>query len=150
MTLRWHWGTGIALVYIAFAAATVGFAAYAMDQRVELVSDDYYARALGQDRHMAAIANAGALGGAFRIEVGVDGRSVTLTWTGDRRPDAGGTATLYRPSDAAADRVIPLAPNQHGVQRIDLAGLAAGRWLAQIQWRSDGRDYYVEQAVVAR
>jgi nitrogen fixation protein FixH len=150
MTFRWHWGTGIALVYASFAVATVGFAVYAMDQRVDLVSEDYYAHALGQDRHMAAVANAAALGDAFRLDVSEDGRLVTLTWIGGARPDGGGTATLYRPSSAAADRMLAVAPDSLGVQRIDLARLPAGRWQAQIQWRAQGRDYYVERTVVAR
>ena len=148
MTFRW--GTGIALVYAIFAAATVGFGVYAMDQRVDLVSEDYYARALGEDRHMAAIANVSALGNTFRIDVADDGRRLTLTWPRDRRPAAGGSVTLYRPSSAAADRVIALAPDSQGVQQVDLSGFAAGRWLAQVQWRSQNRDYYIEQVITAR
>jgi hypothetical protein len=46
--------------------------------------------------------------------------------------------------------MLAVAPDSLGVQRIDLARLPAGRWQAQIQWRAQGRDYYVERTVVAR
>lgn len=144
--MRLNWGTGIALAYTVFAVATMGFAVFAMDQKVELVSEDYYQRAMHHDDRMAAVANAEALGRAFRLDA--DDRQLTLTWT-TARPDRGaGTVTLYRPSDAGADRSIPLDPDASGAQRIALAGLAPGRWLVQVQWRAGERQYYVERTLV--
>lgn len=46
MTIRLHWGTGIALAYTTFALATIGFVVFAMQRPVDLVSADYYADAL--------------------------------------------------------------------------------------------------------
>lgn len=150
MKIRWHWGTAIAAVYVGFAAATVAFVVFAAGQRVELVSADYYQRALEHDRRMAAVANAAGLGAAFRIEPSADGGSVALVWTQARPEKDAGTVTLYRASDAAFDRRIALAPGEDGRQTIALAGLPSGRWLVQVQWRAGGREFYAEQAVVAR
>ena len=80
MTLRFHWGMGIALGYVAFAAATLGFVVFAMEQPVELVSGDYYQRALKHDDRMAAEANASLLGDTFSAVDASDGRIVTLNW----------------------------------------------------------------------
>lgn len=148
--LRWHWGFGIAAVYLLFAAATVGFAVFAMEQRVELVSADYYQRALQYDQRMAAEANAAALDGAFRAEPAADGRMIRLIWSAAQPARGGGVVSLYRPSDSTLDRSWPVAPDDRGAQQLSLAGLPAGRWLLQVQWRAGGRDFYVEQAVVAR
>lgn len=150
MRFRWHWGTGIAAVYVSFAAATIAFAVFAMGQRVELVSADYYQRALDYDRRMAAVANAAAHRDAVRIDASPDGRTLTLIWV-DHRPDTdAGAVTLYRASDATFDRMIAVAPDHRGRQTISLAGLPPGRWLVQVLWRASGCEFYIEQAVTAR
>ena len=58
MRITFNWGTGIALVYIAFAVATTGFVTFAMNRSVDLVSADYYAQSLQQDQQMDAEQNA--------------------------------------------------------------------------------------------
>ncbi len=148
MTLKWNWGTGIALAYSTFALATLGFVTFAMSRPVSLVSDDYYEQSLREDARRDAIANATSLGLA-----------VTLTRTDSQdlvvhlpREQAGasGTLTFYRASDAARDRVIPLALRADGTQPVSLRGLDAGQWLAQLRWTANGRAYYIEQPLVVR
>jgi hypothetical protein len=55
--------------------------------------------------------------------------------------------TLYRPSHAAADRVVPLALDVRGEQRVPVAGLESGRWIVKLAWQVQGRHYYREEAV---
>jgi hypothetical protein len=147
MTLRWNWGTGIALVYAAFAAATMGFVVFAMDQKVELVSEDYYQVGLAHDGRMAAAAGGASLGDAMRIEILAAERAATIVWTRARPGRGDGTVTFYRPSDASVDRVIPVDPDPNGRQWISLAGAPAGRWLVRVAWRAGDREYFVERAV---
>jgi nitrogen fixation protein FixH len=148
--MKLHWGTGIAVVYALFAAATLGFAAFAMGQEVDLVSPDYYQRALRHDARMAASANALALGDALRVHADEDGRGVGVTWM-DARPEPGeGTITLYRASNAGSDRTVAIDPDAGGRQRISLADLTPGVWKVQIHWRAGGREYYAERRVFAR
>src|SRR5207237_4363878 len=145
--MKMHWGLGISLVYAVFAAATTGFVVFAMDQPVDLVNEDYYARAVRQDSRMMAIANTAALGAAFRADVAEDGRTLTLRWPAGAQAESG-SLSLYRPSDAAADRRVPLALHAQR-QDVDLATLRPGRWVAQVEWQSQGRSYYAERTVVA-
>jgi nitrogen fixation protein FixH len=58
--------------------------------------------------------------------------------------------TLYRPSDAHADRSVRLALDANGVQRIDIANATRGHWVVQLQWHAGERDYYRERAVQLR
>jgi hypothetical protein len=148
--MRLHWGAGIAATYITFAAATSGFVAFAMGQRVELVRPDYYEYSLAHDAHRAAAARAAALGDAFAIEVSADGRLVTVTWPGAQAGSARGAIGLYRPSDVTADRRIEVAPGADGRQVVSLAGLAAGRWRLQVSWQVDGLAYAAERDLDAR
>jgi nitrogen fixation protein FixH len=146
---RINWGTGIAMTYTAFALATSGVVAFAMTRRVDLVSPDYYARSLQQDRHMAAVRNAAGLRPAPAI-VQTGARSIVVRVTGGRAADTRGAITLYRASDAAADRELPLAMDDGEEQRVSLAGLDPGHWIVKVRWSSGGREYYVEQPVIAR
>lgn len=145
MTIRIHWGIAVAVFYTAFALGTVGFVAFAMTQDVELVADDYYARSLEHDGHMAAVANADALGTALRIELRPDARDLRVQWPEGMASRVRGTATLYRPSDARADRTVPLVPGPDGTLAIRTGDLATGHWRLQLQWSADGRDYYTER-----
>jgi hypothetical protein len=149
MTIRLNWGTGIALAYLAFAAATLSFVAFALGRPVDLVSGDYYAQSLRQDQRMAAVRNAQELGTAASVRQTGD-RTVVVTLPAVQGGRASGTVRLYRPSNAASDRVLALKVGADGRQQISLAGMAAGHWTVQVEWAAEGRDFYLEQPVVAR
>lgn len=146
---RINWGTGIAVAYTTFALATSGFVAFAMTRRVDLVSPDYYAQSMQQDRHMAAVRNAARLRPAPAI-VQTGARSIVVHVPGARAVDTRGAITLYRASDATADRELPLATDDAGEQQVSLAGLEPGHWIVKLHWSSGGREYYVEHPVIAR
>ena len=150
MTGRFNWGTGIALAYAAFAAATLGFVVFALEQPVELVSGDYYQRALRHDARMAAEQNAVAVRETFRVAADGNGRTLTLSWLKDAPRAGAGSIVFYRPSDARFDRVVAIQPDGNGRQEISLETLARGRWVVQVQWQSGGRDLYVEEAIGLR
>lgn len=149
--MRWmNWGAAVAAVYVLFAASTLGFVAFAMSRPVQLVSTDYYERSLLHDQRVAAAGRAHALGGRLRVEL--DGRDAVLTVTlpPDASAGARGTITLYRPSDALADRTVALALDASGQQQVPIAALARGRWLVRIDWVAAGRAYFHELGVTLR
>jgi nitrogen fixation protein FixH len=146
--VKLNWGVGIAVVYAVFAAGTLGFVALAMSQPVELVSADYYARSLQHDERLRAEARVRALGGAFSCGLSDEGLAVVVSLPPDQVAGARGTITLYRPSDARADRLVPLTLDARGRQRVELP--EHGRWVLKVQWTEQDRSYYHEQAVVAR
>ena len=145
-----NWGAGIALVYVTFATATVGFVSFALSQPVSLVSDDYYQHALDHDRHQAAAERGQDLGDDVAIVADETARRITVHWRRDRTRPQSGLATLYRPSDPAWDRRASLVPDPSGTQAISLADLPAGRWILQLSWTSEAGDFYVERTVTSR
>jgi nitrogen fixation protein FixH len=148
MTVRLNWGTGIAVAYTSFALATLGFVAFAMTKDVDLVSPEYYARSLEHDARMAATANSAALGSSLVIDIRPEARAVHAQWPAAMAPGISGTATLYRPSSAALDRTIRLAPDAAGRQVLSLEGLTSGRWRLQLEWTAHGVAYYAERDIV--
>jgi hypothetical protein len=147
MRITFNWGTGIAAVYTVFALATTGFVTFAMSQRVDLVSSDYYAQSLRQDQRMAAEQNARSL--QPPPSVVLTGSGQAMLWLPlDQAGRAAGTITWYRPADPRADRTTALALDRAGRQQLPLSGLMPGRWIVQVRWAAGGRDYYYEQAVL--
>lgn len=145
MSSRWHWGTAIALVYSLFAAGSLGMVAIAVTQRTDLVSPDYYARALRHDDRQAARARAHALGATFTAVA--DDATFRLHW-----PHAATDVVLtwYRPSNADADRSMSLAPRavaSGSEQTIPIDDLDPGVWHAQVSWHWQGHAYYAERVV---
>jgi hypothetical protein len=149
MRITFNWGTGIALVYTAFAAATTGFVAFAMSRPVDLVSADYYEQSLRLDSRMEAERNASALNPGPVIDLPAP-RRLAIVLPGQPASGVSGTVTLYRPSDARADRVQKLAIDTAGRQEIALDTVAPGRWIVQLQWTAGGRGYYFESPIVVR
>lgn len=147
MTIRFNWGTGITLAYSAFIVLTIAFVMFAMGRPVLLVSDDYYAQSLRQDRRMEAIGNARGLGAGLSLTP-TDSRHFVMTLPGGQARSARGTITLYRPSDPRADRVIGLSPDDDGHQQVSFAGMPRGRWLVQVGWTAGPLEYYAEYPVV--
>jgi nitrogen fixation protein FixH len=144
---RWHWGIGITLVYAIFASGTIGFVLFAMRQRVDLVSADYYPQSLAYDERMAAGARADALGDAFSVTVEPNLENVMVAWPPDMFVEAG-QITLYRASDAGADRQYTVAPDGTGRQRIAAHGLERGAWAVRVDWTAGGKSFFAERRLM--
>jgi len=143
--MKWNWGVSVAAAYIVFAAATSSFVAFAMSRPVSLVRPDYYAESLREDHQIAARTNARRLGTAVSILVESDGIRVTVPTTGTV---SRGSVTLYRASNAAADRTFTFSPDAGGTQLVRARQLERGHWIVKLEWTAAGRDYYVEQPIV--
>jgi len=149
MTIRMHWGAAVAAAYLTFASATMAFVVFAMRRPVDLVSTDYYAASLREDQQMDAIRNAQDLREAASV-MQSGARMVMVALPAVQASAARGTVTLYRASNASEDRVITLAPDATGHQQVSLEGLQSGLWSVRVRWTAQGRDFYLEQRVIAQ
>ena len=147
MRRRWHWGIGITLVYVAFASTTVGFVAFAMRQQIDLVSADYYPQSLTYDARMAASARAEALGDTFSIAADTGSERLIVTWPTGMLVEAG-RITLYRASDADADRQFTAAPDERGRQYVGVRALPRGAWIVRVEWTAGGHEFFAEERVM--
>lgn len=149
--IRFHWGAGVALLYAAFATATLGFVAFAIAHPAALVSNDYYREATRHDRRIEATVNGRVAAAAVTIETDASGAPVAAVRIApEHHGRAAGTVTWYRPSDASFDRTVPLALDAAGTQRITIGDLPAGHWRVKVEWEFDGRPFYLERSVMVR
>ncbi|MEO8480857.1 MAG: FixH family protein [Acidobacteriota bacterium] len=147
MTIRFNWGLGVTLVYGAFAAGTLSMVALASSGRVDLVSDDYYAKSLTVDRRLAATRLGEESVAGIRLETSAGAPAhLVIDLRAPPPADTQGTLTWYRPSAASADRTISLTVKSL-TSPISLSGLSSGHWRVQLQWTGGGHDYYLERGV---
>ncbi|MBU3678574.1 MAG: hypothetical protein FGM32_03090 [Candidatus Kapabacteria bacterium] len=139
---RSNWGRNIVIVYSIFALSTLGFVAFAMTQRVDLTSADYYEQALRHDETVAALKrgmDAGVhvvVGPVLQIvipqQMPIDGRiQVRLARADD--------PSLDRNLSITADPVLGIA--------ISTTDMRRGKWRLIAEWKSKGLAYRCESAI---
>lgn len=141
---RFHWGWRISLVYTAFALSTLGFVAFAMTQRVDLVRDDYYQESLRTTAAQDELARGRTAG----VEVAIHGPMIRITITDTTKRPSSLMADLYRPDDPSLDQhhVVTVADN--GAYEVPLVGVVSGSWRVKLQWKVDGVAFARDQAMM--
>jgi hypothetical protein len=136
-----NWGWRIAIVYTFFAVSTIGFVAFAMTKKVELVRADYYEHSLEHDATSAARARATALDDAVKINETAQKITVLLP---AHHANASGKITFYRPSAVSLDRSITIVKGSAEALTSDLL---PGRYRLVIEWKHNSQDYLAERNI---
>jgi hypothetical protein len=134
---------GFFVVAIVFMAS---FVIWAMQQREDLVSADYYEREVLYQRQLDSMNRSHAV--ATKVVVTFDPARQAILITLPAARGATGRVHLYRPSDARLDRELPLALDDEGVQRLNAKGLSGGLWKVRVKWIAQGQDYFLDQPVI--
>lgn len=137
------WGWGIAAVYTIFALATLGFVAFTMRQKVELVATDYYAEELAYDKQINRLQQTNDLVTPVLCNLTEDGKIIQIKFPAELK-SLRGEIMLYRPSESSLDKKFAAQPDQQGVQLIPTEKLAHGAWRVKINWSAEGREFYNE------
>ena len=149
MRFKWHWGIGIAVVYIGFVLIRVITIVIAEHNNVDLVSTDYYEKEIRYEDRIAEMRNSKSL--QEQVTVKTENRTVTIHFPSSfPHEKLKGDITLFRPSDKRLDKTFPVKPDSGSIQRIDLDLLQPGYWKMQIQWEFEKKRYYDEFPVVLR
>lgn len=133
---------GIAIIFI------VTFIAWAVRQRDDLVSADYYEREVRYQSELDALNRSQPYAATAVVTFEPAAETIVVTLPAAQIRSATGRIQLYRPADARLDREFPLALNAEGVQRLDARPLRDGLWRVRVKWRVDDLDYSVEQPVI--
>jgi len=142
------WPVSITAFFIVLICCIASFVTFAMRQREDLVSVDYYERAVRYENQLDAMNR--SRGFATRAVVTFDPakQTIVIALPEAVESDAAGIVNLYRPSDARMDREIPLQLGADGTQRLDARDLPGGLWKVRVKWKAGEKEYYVEQPVL--
>lgn len=141
----WNWGKGIGLLYLSFVLLIVLMVVKSMQQNVDLVSEDYYAKELTFQSNIDAQSSANLL--AEEIEIITKGRSIDVDFGqnfGGKTIE--GKAVFLRPSDDTKDIILPIKTNQ---QHLNIASekLLQGVYTLTLTFQVDGKPYEVKRDI---
>jgi hypothetical protein len=146
MSIKFNWGTGIFAFIVLFLISMVVLVYFSMQQRFDLVETEYYPQGLEYQKQIDRIANAGKLSAPVSVEQVQD--FLIFHYPAEMKDKhVKGIVFMFRPSDQYADFTDSLKFDTTMVQRIPVAGLTAGRYIAKINWTMDGKEFYHEQGV---
>ena len=148
-TLRRNpWPIAITAFFIIAILFIVTFIAWAVRQRDDLVSADYYEREVRYQSQLDTMNRSQSLATQSVVTFEPAQQTIVITLPAVQTRGARGSIHLYRPSDARLDRELSLALNGEGIQRLDAKGLRDGLWKVRVNWSVDGQDYFIDQPVI--
>ena len=140
------WPIGIIVVMATFIGGIIFAVSIMLRNEVSLVSEDYYAKEIGYEAHIAK-----------ERRLVADGRQPALVYVAAAKTlelhipaaqearIAEGEVTFFRPSDPKKDFMVTLALDSSGRMQVDLSKANSGLWQVQVDWKEGQDAYYYEQ-----
>jgi hypothetical protein len=147
--MKFHWGKGIIIVFVLFAAGIALMVTVSMRQKVDLVTDDYYDRELKHQEQIDRSTRSAAMGDSLRIVTSASELTIRFPASYLHRT-VSGTVSFYRPSDRRLDVVIPVLLDGTASQILPLSSLQQGVWKMKLEWTVDDISYYREEPIVVQ
>lgn len=142
------WPAAITAFFVGAIIFIVSFIAFAVRQREDLVSADYYEREVRYQSQLDSLNRSQSLARQSIVTYEPQQQTIVITLPAAQTQGATGRVHLYRPSDARLDRELPLALSADGVQRLEAKSLRDGLWKVRVQWTVSGQDFFVDQPVI--
>lgn len=139
---RFHWGWRIGVVYTVFALSTLGFVAFAMTQRVDLVREDYYQESLRTTAAQQELQRGKTSGITVVVEQSMLHIRIPVA------PQGAVSVHLYRPDNPALDQHHDVQQGSDGSYVLPLTGVSPGRWRAIVRWKYQDRVVVHEQLLM--
>lgn len=142
--LKFSWGSGIFLLYTGFVAMIIFFVFRSTNEKVDLVTKDYYKQELKYQEKLDQIERANAL--EEKPVWIINNNEITFTFPDDMK-SAQGEICFFKPSDKNLDVKIPLTLNPEGIQSVPVSQLAKGAYKVQLSWSEDELAYFTEGVI---
>lgn len=140
--MKFNWGTGIVLSFIAFIAFILYFVVLSFRDPAsnhDLVTDDYYKKELNYQQDLDASRNLEQFGGGVQALITEDGLLIEFP-AAMEAAKINGTVSLYRPSNKQLDFETPIQLSNKQML-IPKSRLLDGRWDIRISWTYEGKPY---------
>lgn len=140
------WGKKIAVLYIGFVVLTLAFVFFAMNQRVDLVTDNYYEKELKYQEQIDKSKRTKEL--KEKTDIQISDKNVKIKFPNlPEKNNQKDFVLFYRPSDPTKDIKIQISPDSLGYQIIPTEKFAKGFWKIKLNWTSGGAEYYEESII---
>lgn len=137
-----NWGYKILIVYLAFVVGIVFMVFKSSNQKIDLVTTDYYAKELKYQQRIDAVNRTKELSAPVKFEV--TKQKITIHFPAEFvSQQIKGSVLLYCPSDDRKD-IEQEFTVANGTATIDLPAQNSGSYELQVNWSVDNKDYYFE------
>ncbi len=144
--MKFNWGTGIVLSFIAFIVFILYFVVLSFRDPAsnhDLVTEDYYQKELKYQDDLDAAENLEKAGGGMQVVLVEEG--LQIQFPEYMEPDQiQGTVSLYRPSNKQLDFKTPIQLTARQLL-IPKSRLLDGRWDIRVEWTYEGKRYLFQQ-----
>ena len=140
MKIKFNWGTGIAIVIGLFLLANAFVIYKSLQQKYDLVAEEYYPEGLEYQQQIDRFAKANSLSG--KIIISEDPQGLVITYPIDLKgKDIKGQVVIFRPSDENADFSDSIRFDTAMIQRIPIDKFIKGKYAAKFFWKMDNKEY---------
>ncbi len=144
--MRLNWGHRIALLYIGFAGMIVYLITRSVNEKIDLVTPEYYAAELKYQEKIESIRRNSMLKDPVSIKT--DSKNITVVFPGNPPGEqVTGNILLFRPSDKNMDKKYEINVKTGSSQNLPVADLQHGLYRVQINYSLLGNDYFTEKEV---
>ncbi|WP_254411511.1 FixH family protein [Dyadobacter diqingensis] len=144
--MKLNWGAGIAILYTGFVAMILVLVGMSASQKIDLVTDQYYAEELRFQDKINKTERAKKLAEPLRWEVNENGIAIHYPKIFPAK-NISGNVKLYCPSDNKKDLVFSVRTEDH-TQLIASSQIPDGRYYLQIDWKNGTETYWDEDLIV--
>jgi len=147
--MKISWGYRVMFLYVGFAGLIIYFVTRSMNEKVDLVTPDYYAQELKFQDKIESINRNNELTSALSIDYSDAG--IIITYPSDlQNKTITGAINIFRPSDKSKDQTIEITPDKEMKQTINTASLSKGMYRIKVDYEVDGSGYYSEKQIEIR
>ncbi len=137
-----NWGYKILFVYLAFVAGIALLVVKSSNQKIDLVTTDYYAKELKYQERIDAIHNTTALSAPVTYEVVNDKMIISFPKEfADKKIAV--SVMFYCPSDDSKD-ITKQYETSNATITADIPAAKKGAYELQINWKQDDKSYYFQ------
>ncbi len=147
MIMKISWGYRIAILYCSFVAFMLFLVFKSHSEDFSLVTKDYYKHEIQYQRQIDKQKNSAALAEKLGIEFLQAENKARFSFPRNKT-SINGEILFYRPSDSKQDLKVIIQPNSENRQDVSFASLQKGLWRVQVNWKSDGTEYFDEKPLV--
>ena len=146
--MKFNWGHKIFLLYLLFMIM-IGILVYkSTNQKLDLVSEDYYDKAVKYQNQINNIQNTQALADKPASIFNKNENVVEIKFP-DNFIDTKikGTLFFFKPDNANLDFSVNIELNENNIQKIQANKLSRGNWKLKTNWTVNNTSYYQEETI---
>jgi hypothetical protein len=145
--VKLNWGVGIAITIILFLIISFALIFHFMNQKVDLVTDNYYEKTLVYQNKIDEAERSKELYKQIKLEYS-DNQLKFVFPDSVAKAMNDGEVYFYRPSNSNMDFKTPLQVNQNGELVLDASKIEKGYWKVHLKWLMNKDSYSVERTVM--